>query len=119
MKTLKAADGDLVIENGEFVMVEGDDEKVQAMEMLLKIREDEFELDETIGLKRDNILSKQLNEEDALMDVLVALQPLTDEKIIDGIEDILFEKDATSRTLNVSLTASTPNGAIKAEGVGV
>ncbi|MED4455896.1 DUF2634 domain-containing protein [Metabacillus fastidiosus] len=111
MRTLKVIDGDFVFdEQGELEMVEDQEETEQGMEMLLKIRLDEFMLDETIGLKRDNVLTKRLGENEAYSDILESLMPLTEEGFITEISDITFNINKADRSLNVDLTAVRNDG---------
>lgn len=109
MKTLKLVNGDLVFnESGELEMVSDDDEFKQNLEMILKIQLGEFQLDETIGLDRSNILTKQFDEEQAHYDIVEALMQ---EDRVEEVSEITFNQDKATRTLSVDLTVIKTDGA--------
>ena len=89
MKTLKVIDGDFVFDAaGNLEWVEGDEEIVQGVKMNLSVRKGEFELDEWIGLDQRFLGERNPNEEEVIDNILEALQVMTDQGIIEGVENI-------------------------------
>ncbi len=108
MKTLKLVDGDLLFdENGELEMVSGDEEFAQNLGMILKTSLGEFDLDETIGLDRSNILTKGFDEEQARYDIVEALMQ---EDRVEEVSEITFKQDKENRTLSVDLEIVKADG---------
>lgn len=108
MKTLKLVDGDLSFDsNGELEMISDDDEFCQSLEMILKISLGEFYLDETIGLRRDNLLTKNFDEELAQADLIEAL--MQDDRV-EEVNNISFTIDKENRALSVDLTVIKTDG---------
>lgn len=90
-------------------MVEGDEEIAQGVMMNLAIRKDEFEFDEFIGLDRDFMENKPIDEEVAVENILSALQIMTDQEIIEGADT--FEiTEGENRQANISLRAIKADG---------
>jgi len=117
MKGLKLVDGDLVFnENSELEMVSDDEELLQNLEMILKIQLGEFQLDETIGLDRSNILTKQFDEEQAHYDIVEALMQ---EDRVAEVREIIFTPDK-NRRISVDVTVvKTDGSSVSLEGVTV
>lgn len=89
MKTLKVVNGDFVFdETGQLALVSDDDEIAQAVEMCLSIHKGEFSLDEFIGIDTSFLGEKLSDEEDVLEAIIEAIEPLTEEEKIDGVESI-------------------------------
>ncbi|MED4933986.1 DUF2634 domain-containing protein [Heyndrickxia coagulans] len=118
MKGLKLVNGDLVFdENGELEMVSDDDEIVQNLEMILSTQLGEFHLDETIGLDRSNILTKQFDEEQAHYDIVEALMQ---EDRVAEVREIIFTPNKKNRRMSVDVTVvKTDGSAVSLEGVTV
>lgn len=118
MKTLKLVDGDLSFDsNGELEMISDDDEFCQSLEMIVKISLGEFYLDETIGLRRDNLLTKNFDEELAQSDIIEAL--MQDDRVGE-VNNISFTIDKETRTLSVDLTVIKTDGStVNLEGVAI
>lgn len=116
MKTLKLVDGDLNFDsNKELEMVSDDEEFCQSLEMIVKIVLGEFFLDETVGLRRDNILTKQFDEELAHADLVEALMQ---EDRVGEVSDITFTLDKEKRSLAVDITVIKTDGStVSLEGV--
>ncbi|MEK3645814.1 DUF2634 domain-containing protein [Aeribacillus sp. FSL M8-0235] len=116
MKTLELVNGDLVFnESGELEMVSDDEELLQNLEMILKIQLGEFQLDETIGLDRSNILTKQFDEEQAHYDIVEALMQ---EDRVAEVREIIFTPD--NRRISVDVTVvKTDGSSVSLEGVTV
>lgn len=100
MKTLELVNGDLILKDGELAMVEGDEELAQSVEMILKTSLGEFELDEFLGVDRENLLGKNLDEEEAQYDIIEAI---AQEERIATVEDIEFQFDRKARSSRIKL----------------
>ncbi|WP_419882798.1 DUF2634 domain-containing protein [Peribacillus sp. B-H-3] len=108
MRALKIMDGDIVIdENGEFVMIEGDEELAQAVEETLETRKGEFFLEPEHGLVFDNILGKEANQDEALEDIVEAV---SQEDRIASVEEVIFNDDLQARTRSISLVLRKEDG---------
>ncbi|MGG1291365.1 DUF2634 domain-containing protein [Bacillus smithii] len=118
MKGLKLVNGDLVFdENGELEMVSDDEEFKQNLEMILKIQLGEFQLDETIGLDRSNILTKQFDEKAAHYDIVEALMQ---EDRVQEVRDVTFIPDKENRIITVNVTVVKTDGTtVTVEGVAI
>lgn len=101
MKAPLIVDGDLVMQNGEIVMVDSDAELAQSVESILKTRQGEFFMDTEFGLNRDNLLGKQADQDAAHDDVVEAV---AQEPRIATVDTITFTDDRTARTRTVSLS---------------
>jgi phage baseplate assembly protein W len=95
----KLENGDLVVKDGNLVMISGDEELIQSVQSTLRTRKGEFFLDPEYGLSYNNLLGKAISEEEARDDIIEALSK--DERI-GAVKDISFLKEG--RTLKVSLT---------------
>lgn len=113
---MELVNGDLVFnESGELEMVSDDEELLQNLEMILKIQLGEFQLDETIGLDRSNILTKQFDEEQAHYDIVEALMQ---EDRVAEVREIIFTPD--NRRISVDVTVvKTDGSSVSLEGVTV
>lgn len=101
MKTLKIKDGDFVFdETGQLALVSDDEEIAQAVEMCLNIEKGEFVLDEFIGMDTTFREDKSADDEDVIDAILEAVEPLTEEEKIEGIENI--ETEINGRTCTVT-----------------
>lgn len=101
MKTLKLINGDFVFdETGQLEMVSDDEEIAQAVEMCLSIRKGEFFLDEFIGINTSFLGEKISDEEDVFEAIIEALEPLTEEEIIEGVENI--DAEMVGREIHVT-----------------
>lgn len=64
MKTLALTeDGDLLFENGDFKIVENEEEVAQCIEISMKTNLGEWFLNESIGMEQNRLLEKTSNEE--------------------------------------------------------
>lgn len=100
MKTLKIKDGDFVFdETGQLALVSDDEEIAQAVEMCLSIEKGEFILDEFIGMDTTFREDKSADDEDVIDAILEAVEPLTEEEKIEGIENIETEINGRTRTV--------------------
>lgn len=101
MKTLKLKDGDFCFnETGQFCLVEGDEEIAQAVAMCFSIEKGEFQLDEFVGIDTTFVHEKNADEEDVMNALIEAVEPLTEEEKIEGLDNI--EASIKGRTCIVS-----------------
>lgn len=101
MKTLKVKDGDFCFdETGQFCMVDGDNEIAQAVAMCFSIEKGEFQLDEYIGIDTTFVHEKNTDEEDVANALIEAVEVLTEEERIEGLDNI--EATIENRTCIVS-----------------
>lgn len=108
MKTLKLVDGDLNFDsNKELEMVSDDEEFIQSLEMIIKITLGEFFLDETVGTRKDNMLTKQFDEELAHADLVEALMQ---EDRVGEVSSVVFTQDKKKRILSVDLELKKTDG---------
>lgn len=95
LKTLKVSDGgDLCFcEASTMQLVDNEEAVSQAVRSLIGTRLGEFKLDEFIGMDMDFMGEKRV-EDDYIFDaILEALQPLTDQGIIEGVESADFRRE--------------------------
>ncbi|MGE7716970.1 DUF2634 domain-containing protein [Priestia megaterium] len=95
----KLEGGDLVVENGNLIMISGDEELIQSVQSILKTRKGEFFLDSEYGLAYDNLLGKGASEAEIRDDIIEALSK---DACIGAVTNISFVKEG--RTLKISLT---------------
>lgn len=101
MKTLKVKDGDFCFdETGQLALVEEDEEIAQAVEMCFRIEKGEFQLDEYIGIDTKFMQEKNADEEDIANALIEAVEVLTEEEKIEGLDNI--EATIENRTCIVS-----------------
>jgi hypothetical protein len=101
MKTLLIDQtGDLVFKNGDFVLIEGDEELAQSVKVLLQTSKGEWFLDESFGLDRNSIFSKNFNEEEAKNSII---EVLAQEERIASVEEITFSRIARELYVTLSL----------------
>lgn len=95
LKTLKVSvGGDLCFcEASTMQLVDNEEAVSQAVRSLIGTRLGEFKLDEFIGMDMDFMGEKRV-EDDYIFDaILEALQPLTDQGIIEGVENADFRRE--------------------------
>jgi hypothetical protein len=111
----KIVNGDLIIENGDVVLVSDDDELAQSTAINLKTRLGEFFLEEDSGLNRENILGKNFNHELVRDDIIECV--MQDDRIA-SVENIEIVDDRAKRKRTISLTLVKDNGdTVQVEGV--
>lgn len=103
----KIANGDLVIENNDFVMAEDDEELIQSVQMVVQTSKGEFFLEPDHGLTRDNVLGKEANQDDAHDDIV---EVISQEERIASVDEIVFNDDRKSRVRSISLTLQKETG---------
>lgn len=115
MKSLKLDEsGDLVFQNGTFVLVEGDDELAQQIRSSYKMRKGEWFLDEEEGMERDPFFTKLFDEDEA-RDAIIESTSETSEPL--EYEEITFTHMA-NRRLQVDVKVKKSDGeTLEVEGV--
>ncbi|ADE87500.1 hypothetical protein [Deep-sea thermophilic phage D6E] len=105
MRTPKIMDGDLVFENGDVVMVDGDEELAQSLETIFRTRKGEWFLNEQFGLDFEPFLTKRFDE---TMATDAIAEAAAQEERIQRIENISFRREG--RKLYVELTLVKSDG---------
>jgi hypothetical protein len=111
MKTLKLVNDDLVIENGDFVYVDGIDEIAQGIERRITTRLTEFFLDINLGMDYEPLQTKAPDNE-AIRDAIG--QAITADSRIVTVESISIDLKP-DRTANITFKATTTLGEIAGE----
>jgi hypothetical protein len=115
MRAPKIVDGDLVFENGDVVMVEGDEELAQSLRTVFQTRKEEWFLNSEHGLDRSPLLVKKFDEvlaADAIAEATVQ------EERVQRIENISFKREG--RSLMVDATFIKEDGQpLQLEGVNI
>lgn len=107
MRTLKVTNGDLVIGNGNFTMIEDDEELVQSVRMNLEAAQGEWFLDLNYGMDREPFETKPFNEEAVQLAIIEAAT--TDERI-QAVDQLELVPDFKNRRLTVSMKLLKANG---------
>ncbi|WP_416730311.1 DUF2634 domain-containing protein [Fictibacillus sp. JL2B1089] len=107
--------GDLVFEQGSFLMVKDDEELAQSVRIVLQTALEEWFLNEGFGLNRETFLTKTFNETEARDSIIDALSV---EDRISSVEDIKFSKVGRSLLINLVLIKND-NTSLLIEGVNV
>ena len=103
MKAFKVDDkGDLIIENGDLVMIDGDEEIAQSMERRLSTNKNEWFLDLDFGLDYEAIRGKGVTRDRVELAITEAIYQ--DERIEDAAL-IVNEVDNGSRLSNIKVIA--------------
>ncbi|MCM3413514.1 DUF2634 domain-containing protein [Metabacillus litoralis] len=106
MKSLKLLNGDLVIENGDFVMIDGDDEKSQRISEIIGVNLGEWFLDESLGIDFSLFFEKPLNREAIEDGIVEAIQSRVDD--IERVE--IDEFEIVNRKLTIIFRAYKTDG---------
>lgn len=116
MKSFKLdANGDLVFENGSFVMIEGDEELAQQARISIKTEKGEWFLDPDEGMDREPIFAKLFNETDAKDSIMESVIGTSEPLVFESID---FNRDTRSRKLTVDIIMRKEDGeALTLEGV--
>jgi phage baseplate assembly protein W len=101
MRAPKIVEGDLVFENGDIVMVDEDEELIQSVQTILQTNKGEWFLNTDFGLDRSQLLAKRFDE--ALATDAIA-EAIAQEERIQRIENISFQREGRSMTVNLTLT---------------
>lgn len=103
----KIVDGDIVIDNGDIVMVEDDEELAQSIQSILQTRKGEFFLEPDHGLSFDNLLGKQANQHEARDDIIEAV---SQEPRVAAVTDVVISDDRKIRKRSVIVTIQKEDG---------
>jgi len=107
MRTLKVTNGDLVISNGDFAMIQEDEELAQSVRMNIEAAQGEWFLDLNYGMDREPFETKPFNEESARLAIVEAA---TADGRIQAVDRLELVSDFNSRRLSVSMTLIKTNG---------
>lgn len=99
MRAPKIIDGDLVFENGDVVMVDGDEELVQSLQTVFQTNKGEWFLNESHGLDRTPFLVKKFDE--SLASDAIA-EATAQEERIQRIENVSFKREGRSLTVDAT-----------------
>ena len=99
MRAPKIVDGDLVFENGDVVMVEGDEELAQSLQTVFQTNKGEWFLNENHGLDRSPFLTKKFDE--AMATDAIAEATVQEERV-QRIENISFKREVRSLTVDAT-----------------
>ncbi|WP_426353649.1 DUF2634 domain-containing protein [Exiguobacterium sp. R-39] len=100
MRTIKVTNGDIVINNGDFVMIDEDEELAQSVRMNIEAAQGEWFLDLNYGMDRESIETKPYNEEAVQLAIIEAA---TADERIQSVEDLVLTPDFMTRRLSVSM----------------
>ncbi|CEG31452.1 MULTISPECIES: hypothetical protein [Peribacillus] len=116
MKSFKLDEnGDLVFENGSFVMIEGNEELAQQARISMQTEKGEWFLDPEEGMDRSPILSKNFNETEA-KDIIMESTIGTTEPL--EFENITFVRDIRNRKISIDIVMRKEDGEVlELEGV--
>lgn len=115
MRAPKIIDGDLVFENGDVVMVDGDEEIIQSVQTTFQTNKGEWFLNTDFGLDRSPLLTKRFDEALAIDAIAEAT---AQEERIQRIENISFKREG--RSLTVDATFIKEDGQpLQVEGVNI
>ncbi|WPZ17783.1 DUF2634 domain-containing protein [Geobacillus subterraneus] len=103
MRAPKLVDGDLVFENGDVVMVDGDEEMVQSLTVILRTRKGEWFLNEQFGLDFSPFLTKKFDE---VLATDAIAEAAAQEERIQQVEHVSFRREGRSLTVNATFIKS-------------
>jgi hypothetical protein len=118
MKSLKLdANGDLAMENGSFIWIDGEDAIAQQLRISIQTIKGEWFLDPEDGMDMGPIFSKVFDENEAKNSVIEAALQVPD---IVSVEDIAFTRNTVTRKMEIDLSVTKQDGtAIQLEGVNI
>lgn len=99
--------GDIVIRNGQFVFVEGDEELAQQVRLSLQTEKGEWFLDLEEGMDYTPIFSKQFNDTEARDAMLEAISDVSEPLLA---EEISFVRDTKARKMEIKPILRKENG---------
>ena len=111
MKTLKILNDDLVIESGDFVFLEDDNELLQSLERRLTTKFAEFFLEPSMGLDYESIHVKNPSDDEIRTAIGDCLSQ--DERII-SVDEVNVTLN-TDRTATINFKATATTGTIEGE----
>jgi phage baseplate assembly protein W len=103
----KLVDGDLVVENGELVMIDGDEELAQSIRSILETRKGEFFLEPEHGLSFENLFGKTAYPDELRDDIIEAV---SQEPRVESITNVQIFDNRETRKRSVNLTIQKENG---------
>ena len=113
MRALKLTnDGDIDFTNGQFSIVEGEEEIRQNIEIRLSTRQGEWFLDTNFGLDHNDILGKVFNEDQVRNAIIRSLRQ--EPRVIE-IDFVNVTIDAENRNTTVSFRFTTTEGTVESE----
>lgn len=107
MRSLKIVGGDLVIENGDFVLIDGGEEEAQCIERVLTTNRGEWFLNLLHGLDYTHIFTKPLDEDRARLSIVEAIHQ---EPRVESVEEIEFQFDRAKRHMTVYVQVKMRGG---------
>ncbi|GAC41696.1 hypothetical protein [Paenibacillus popilliae] len=116
MRSLLLVDGDLVFQNDELVMVDGQEERVQCVRINLGTNQGEWFLDPDMGIDFGLFLGKNPVVEEMTEELRDGLHQL---EFIDSVDDIQIRQNRTTRQQNVIFTLATTDGEILTEEIDI
>lgn len=99
MKDLQIKDHDLVLENGDFKIISGEDEILQSLERILTTRKGEWFLNEEVGLDYSELEKKEADKELLRLSIIEAV---LQEERIQEIKDFIIDLNRAKRALKLS-----------------
>lgn len=111
----KLINGDLVIEDGELLMVEGAAEIAQCCEIIIGTNKGEWFLNPGLGIEFSKLHGKNVTEEAVREQIRAGLRQ---EPRIDTVESIAVVLDNRTRESKVTFVATSTNGEVVEGGTG-
>lgn len=103
----KLLGGDLVIENGEWIFAEEDEELAQSIKATMQTRREEFFLEEEHGMRYENLLGKATDTNELRDDIIEAI---SQEERVRSVLDVSINDDQRTRKRTVLLTIEKEDG---------
>ncbi|OPA77521.1 hypothetical protein BVG16_13805 [Paenibacillus selenitireducens] len=108
MQSLKLIDGDLVIEGGDLLMIDGVGEVIQCADLVLGTNQNEWFLNPPLGIDFGLFRGKNPDEEMMKEDIRRALHD--HEPRIQSVDQIDFTYDMKNRNMEITFLATTTEG---------
>ncbi|MCM3598722.1 DUF2634 domain-containing protein [Metabacillus idriensis] len=99
--------GDFVLHNSSFVIIEGDEELAQQVRIAIHTSKGEWFLDPDEGMDRSPLVAKIFDEQAAKDSIIEALEIVSEPLIV---EDIYFVR--SDRTMHVNLNLRKEDGSL-------
>lgn len=107
MKSLKIEGGDIVIENGELVVIDGEAEEAQCIERVLTTNQGEWFLNTLHGMDYTQIFAKPFDEDRARLSIIEAIHQ---DPRVESVEEIEFQVDRAKRHMTVHVQVKMISG---------
>jgi phage baseplate assembly protein W len=107
MKSLKIEGGDIVIENGELVVIDGEEEEAQCIERVLTTNQGEWFLNLLHGLDYTHIFAKPFDEDRARLSIIEAIHQ---DPRVESVEEVEFQFDRAKRHMTVYVQVKMRGG---------